>query len=78
VQIDAESYSAERSNSCLIQSTKCTKLEHLKLIKFMGFTSSEVEKMKFYLQKCLIHLIKGKLPKINTSDGSCLDLEFIQ
>jgi hypothetical protein len=26
----------------------------------------------------LIHLIKGKLPKINTSDGSCLDLEFIQ
>jgi hypothetical protein len=26
----------------------------------------------------LIHLIKGKLPKINTSDGSCLDFEFIK
>jgi hypothetical protein len=75
VQIDVESYSAERSNSCLMQATKCTKLEHLKLIKFMGFTSRKDETL---LAKCLIHLIKGKLPKINTSDGSCLDFEFIK
>ncbi|WJX75530.1 hypothetical protein P8452_59056 [Trifolium repens] len=75
VTIDVESYSAERSNSCLMQATKCTKLEHLKLIKFMGFTSRKDETL---LAKCLIHLIKGKLPKINTSDGSCLDFEFIK
>jgi len=75
VQIDAKSYSAARSVSWFMQATKCTKLEHLNLIKFMGFTSRKDE---ILLAKCLIHLIKGKLPKINTSDGSCLDLEFLK
>lgn len=75
VQIDDESYSAGRSNSFLMQATKCTKLEHLKVIKFMGFTCRKDE---ISLAKCLIQLIKGKVPKINASDGSCLDLEFIQ
>ncbi|CAL5191464.1 unnamed protein product [Lathyrus oleraceus] len=41
----------------------------------MGFTCRKDE---ISLAKCLIQLIKGKVPKINTSDGSCLDLEFIQ
>ena len=40
----------------------------------MGFTSRKDE---ISLAKCLINLIKGKLPKINTSDGSCLDLEIL-
>ncbi|TKY64905.1 F-box protein [Spatholobus suberectus] len=74
VTIDPESYSAGRSNSCLMKGTKCTELEHLKLIKFMGFTSRKDE---ISLAKCLIHLIKGKPPKIKSSDGSCLDAVFV-
>ncbi|KAJ1443129.1 F-box-like domain superfamily [Sesbania bispinosa] len=75
VTIDPESYSSGRSNSCLMQATKCTELEHLKVIRFIGFTSRKDE---ISLAKCLIHLIKGKPPKINTSDGSCLDADFMQ
>ncbi|CAK8540993.1 unnamed protein product [Lathyrus sativus] len=74
VTIDDESYSAGRSNSFSMQATKCTKLEHLKVIKFKGFTCRKDE---ISLAKCLVQLIKGKVPKINTSDGSCLDLEFV-
>ncbi|RHN44748.1 putative F-box domain, leucine-rich repeat domain, L domain-containing protein [Medicago truncatula] len=74
VTIDAKSYSTGRSVSWFMQATKCTKLEHVNLIKFMGFTSRKDE---ISLAKCLIHLIKGKLPKINISDGSCLD-EFLK
>uniref|UniRef100_A0A0R0KUK1 F-box domain-containing protein n=1 Tax=Glycine max TaxID=3847 RepID=A0A0R0KUK1_SOYBN len=75
VTIDPESYSAGGSNSCLMKGTKCTELEHLKLIKFMGFSSRKDE---ISLAKCLIHLIKGKPPKIKTSDGNCLDAVFVQ
>ncbi|KAJ1435515.1 Leucine-rich repeat domain superfamily [Sesbania bispinosa] len=75
VTIDPESYSSGRFNSCLMQATKCTELEHLKVIRFIGFTSRKDE---ISLAKCLIHLMKGKPPKINTSDGSCLDADFMQ
>ncbi|KAK7340853.1 hypothetical protein VNO77_21568 [Canavalia gladiata] len=75
VTIDPKCYSAERSNSCFMQDTKYTELEHLKLIKFMGFTNRNDE---IKLAKCLIHLIKGQPPKIKTSDGSCLDAMFMQ
>ncbi|XP_020231979.1 F-box protein At2g39490 [Cajanus cajan] len=75
VTIDPESYSAGRSNSCSMKGTKCTELENLKLIKFMGFTSRKDE---ISLAKCLIHLIKGKPPNIKSSDGSCLDAMFVQ
>ncbi|XP_058741026.1 F-box protein At2g39490-like [Vicia villosa] len=75
VMIDDESYSGGRSSSLLMQATKCTKLEHLKVIKFKGFTCRKDE---ISLAKCLIQLIKGNVPKINTSDGSCLDLDFIK
>ena len=70
-QIDTEgySYSAPRSNSCLKQATKYTELQHLKLIKFRGFTSRVDE---ISVAKRLIGLVKGKTPKIETSDGSCL------
>ncbi|RDX59310.1 F-box protein, partial [Mucuna pruriens] len=74
-EIDPESYSAGGSNSCLMKGTKCTELEHLKLIKFMGFTCRKDE---ISLAKSLIHLIKGKPPKIKTSDGNCLDAVFVQ
>lgn len=75
MQINDESYSGGRSSSLLMQATKCTKLEHLKVIKFKGFTCRKDE---ISLAKCLIQLIKGKVPKINTSDGSCLDFDFIK
>ncbi|XP_061372273.1 F-box protein At2g39490-like [Gastrolobium bilobum] len=75
VTIDPKSYLAPRSNSCLIQATKYTELEHLKLIKFMGFTSPEDE---ISMAKQLIQLVKGKPPKIETSKGSCLDVVFMQ
>lgn len=75
LQVDPESYLAGRSiNSCLMQAIKCTELEHLKLIKFKGFTSRKDE---ISLAKSLVHLIKGKPPKINTSDGSCLDMQSL-
>ncbi|KAL2329623.1 hypothetical protein Fmac_017204 [Flemingia macrophylla] len=75
VTIDRESYSAGGSNSCLMKVTKSTELEHLKLIKFMGFTSRTDE---ISIAKCLIQLIKGKPRKIKSSDGSCLDAMFMQ
>lgn len=75
VTIDPESYSAKGSNSCLMKETKCTELEHLKLIKFMGFPC---QKDEISLAKCLIHLIKGNPPKIKTSDGNCLDALSVQ
>ena len=75
MQIDPKSYLSPRSNSCLMQATKYTELEHLKLIKFMGFRSRVDE---ISLAKNLIQLVKGKPPKIETSDGSCLDVVFMQ
>ncbi|KAK7343280.1 hypothetical protein VNO77_11903 [Canavalia gladiata] len=75
VTIDPNSYFAPRSNSCLTQATKYTKLEHLKLIKFLGFTNRVDE---ISVANNLIELIKGKPPKIETSDGSCLDVVFVR
>ncbi|KAL5167593.1 F-box protein [Glycine soja] len=72
---DPESYLAGGSNSCVVKGTKCTGMEHLKVIKFMGFSSRRDE---ISLAKCLIHLIKGKPPKIKTSDGNCLDAMFVE
>ena len=75
MQNDPESYLAGGSNSYVVKGTKCTGMEHLKVIKFMGFSSRRDE---ISLAKCLIHLIKGKPPKIKTSDGNCLDAVFVQ
>lgn len=75
VQNDPESYLAGGSNSCVVKGTKCTGMEHLKVIKFMGFSSRRDE---ISLAKCLIHMIKGKPPKIKTSDGNCLDAMFVE
>ncbi|KAH1200326.1 F-box protein [Glycine max] len=72
---DPESYLAGGSNSCVVKGTKCTGMEHLKVIKFMGFSSRRDE---ISLAKCLIHMIKGKPPKIKTSDGNCLDAMFVE
>ncbi|KAG4922897.1 hypothetical protein JHK82_051876 [Glycine max] len=72
---DPESYLAGGSNSYVVKGTKCTGMEHLKLIKFMGFSSRRDE---ISLAKCLIHLIKGKPPKIKTSDGNSLDAMFVE
>ncbi|XP_057423566.1 F-box protein At2g39490-like [Lotus japonicus] len=36
VTIDPESYWTESTNSCLMQTTKCVELKHLKLVKLMG------------------------------------------
>ncbi|KAI4348118.1 hypothetical protein L6164_008877 [Bauhinia variegata] len=69
MQIDRESYCCQNLNPCLDQVTKYEGLEHLKLIKFMGFTSKEDE---ISMAKDLIQLVKGKLPRIETSDGACL------
>lgn len=71
VMIDPKSYSAPRSKSCLMQVTKYTELEHLKLIKFMGFTSRVDE---ISMAKSLIQLVRGRPPKIET----CLDVVFVQ
>lgn len=75
MQIDPESYSAEGTNSCLMKETKCTELQHLKLIKFMGFPSPKDE---ISLAKGLIHLINGNPPKIKSSDGNFLDAISVQ
>jgi len=75
MQIDPESYSSEGTNSCLMKETKCTELQHLKLIKFIGFPCPKDE---ISLAKGLIHMIKGKPPKINTSDGNFLDAASVQ
>ncbi|QCE12857.1 hypothetical protein DEO72_LG10g4107 [Vigna unguiculata] len=75
VTIDPESYSSEGTNSCLMKETKCTELQHLKLIKFIGFPCPKDE---ISLAKGLIHMIKGKPPKINTSDGNFLDAVSVQ
>ncbi|KAK7270080.1 hypothetical protein RIF29_22978 [Crotalaria pallida] len=75
VMNDAKSYSAPRSKSCMVQAATFTKVEHLKLIKFMGFTSQMSE---ISVAESLIKLIKGKLPKIETSDGSYLDAMLMQ
>ncbi|XP_028183508.1 F-box protein At2g39490-like isoform X2 [Glycine soja] len=74
---DSTSYSAPRSNSyCLTQETKySTKLEHLKRIKFMGFTNRVDE---ISVAKKLIELVKGEPPKIETSDESCLNVVIVQ
>ncbi|OIW06827.1 hypothetical protein TanjilG_03722 [Lupinus angustifolius] len=71
LEIDPISYSTPRSKSCLIQAVKYTELEHLKLIKFIGFTSQVNE---ISVAKSVIQLVKGKPPRIETSDGSCLDI----
>jgi len=75
VQIDPNSYLAPWSNSFVTQATKYTKLEHLKRIKLMGFTNGVDE---ISMAKELSELVKGKPPKIETSDGSCLDIVFVQ
>ncbi|XP_027366420.1 F-box protein At2g39490 isoform X2 [Abrus precatorius] len=75
VTIDPKSYLAPGSNTCLTQATEYTKLEHLKLIKLMGFTNRVDE---ICVAKNLIELVKGKPPKIETSDGNCLDLLFVR
>ena len=75
MQTDPESYSIRRSNSCLMQAAKCTKLEHLKLIKFTSFTSRENE---ISMAEKLTQLVKGKPPNIKASDGSCLNAVFMQ
>ncbi|TKY50652.1 F-box protein [Spatholobus suberectus] len=75
VTTDPTCYSAPRSNSCLTQATKYTKLEHLKRIKLMGFTNRVDELL---VAKYLIELVKGEPPKIETSDGSCLGVVFVQ
>lgn len=65
MQNDSTSYSAPRSNSCVTRGTKYAKLEHLKLIKFMGFTNGVDE---ISVAAKLIELVKGEHPKIETSD----------
>lgn len=75
VMIDRNSYSAPQSNLGSIQATKYTELEHLKLIKFMGFTNPMAE---ISVAKKLIQLVKGKLPKIEMSSGSDLDVTIMQ
>ncbi|XP_047170622.1 F-box protein At2g39490-like [Vigna umbellata] len=75
VTIDPESYSAEGTNSCIMKETKCTELQHLKLIKFMGFPCPKDE---ISLAKGLIHLIKGNPPKIKSSNGNFLDAISVQ
>ncbi|BAT83073.1 hypothetical protein LR48_Vigan07g094000 [Vigna angularis] len=75
VTIDPESYSAEGTNSCIMKETKCTELQHLKLIKFIGFPCPKDE---ISLAKGLIRLIKGNPPKIKSSDGNFLDAISVQ
>ncbi|ESW14710.1 hypothetical protein PHAVU_007G010900 [Phaseolus vulgaris] len=70
VMNDSTSYSTPETRSSLIRGTKCTKLEHLRGIKFMGFTNSDDE---ISVAKTLIELIREDPPKIETSDGSCFD-----
>ncbi|KAE9589281.1 hypothetical protein Lal_00000511 [Lupinus albus] len=72
LEIDPICYSDPSSKSCLIQAIKYTELEHLKLIKFIGFTSQVKE---ISVAKSVIQLVKGKPPRIETSDGSCMDME---
>ncbi|KAK7310420.1 hypothetical protein RJT34_07934 [Clitoria ternatea] len=76
VTIDPESFMVPRSNSGLMmQATKYTKLEHLKVIKFMGF-KNRVDEISVATK--LIERVKGMRPKIETSNGSCLDVVFVQ
>ena len=75
MQIDPKSYLARCSNSWLMQATNCTKLEHLKLIMFTGFTSRVDE---ITMAKYLIQLVKGKPLNIEASDGSCLNAVLMQ
>jgi len=75
MQIDRNSYSAPQSNLGLIQATKYTELEQLKLVKFKGFTNPMAE---ISVAKKLIQLVKGKPPKIETSSGSNLDVAIMQ
>lgn len=75
VTIDRSSYSAPQSNLGSIQATKYSELEHLKLVKFKGFTNPIAE---ISVAKKLIQLVKGKPPKIETSSGSNLDVAIMQ
>lgn len=75
VTIDRNSYSAPQSNLGSIQATKYSELEHLKLVKFKGFTNPIAE---ISVAKKLIQLVKGKPPKIETSSGSNLDVAIMQ
>lgn len=75
ITIDRNSYSAPQSNLGSIQATKYTELEHLKLVKFKGFTNPIAE---ISVAKILIQLVKGKPPKIETSSGSNLDVAIMQ
>ncbi|XP_020210608.1 F-box protein At2g39490 isoform X1 [Cajanus cajan] len=74
VTSDPTCYSAPGSISCLTQSTKNRKLEHVKRITFMGFTKRVDE---ISVAKELIELVKGEPPKIETSDGNWLDVVFV-
>ncbi|KAL5066745.1 hypothetical protein RYX36_017632 [Vicia faba] len=71
VMIDPKCYSAPKSNSGSMKETKYIELKQLNLIKLMGFTNSMNE---IAVAKKLIELAKGKLPKIETSCGSYLDV----
>ncbi|KAE9615680.1 putative F-box domain, leucine-rich repeat domain, L domain-containing protein [Lupinus albus] len=53
--IDPKSYIAKRSNSCFMFATECTKLEHLKVINFMGLKNGVSETP---LAKKIIQLAK--------------------
>ncbi|KAI9124687.1 hypothetical protein K1719_004609 [Acacia pycnantha] len=69
VTVDPESFFTSNPASSLKEATKYKKLEHLKLIKLMGFTRKEDE---ISLAKDLVQLVKAKPPRIEASDGSCL------
>ncbi|XP_028805154.1 F-box protein At2g39490-like [Neltuma alba] len=72
VTVDPESYfTSNPAASGLKEATKYKKLEHLRLVKLMGFTRKEDE---ISLAKDLIQLVKAKPPRIDASDGSCLQV----
>ncbi|XP_054783539.1 F-box protein At2g39490 isoform X2 [Prosopis cineraria] len=68
-RVDPESYFTSNPASSLKEATKYKKLEHLRLVKLMGFTRKEDE---ISLAKDLVQLVKAKPSRIEASDGSCL------
>ncbi|XLR45558.1 hypothetical protein HN51_029670 [Arachis hypogaea] len=77
-KIDPKSYSYWGSRtkfSCFKQATKYKELQHLKLIRLMGFTN-RVEEIS--VAKTLVGLVamSGKVPKIEASDGTHIDFNF--
>lgn len=73
MQIDPESYFMPSISTDIKRVSKSTKLEHLKLVKFEGFTKLED---RISLLKHMRELFKGEPVIIEASNGTCL-LSFV-